>query len=76
MLCAYVYVLADLLFEVCDAGNYLLKDRMTSLDTFPFLVLESLFEARLESSISGSIARGDVLTQEVLKSLKGTKKKI
>ncbi len=76
MLCVYVFVLADLRSEVCEERNYLLKDRMTSLDTFPFLILEALSEACLESSMSGSIDRGDVFAHEVWKSLKGTKKKI
>ena len=76
MLCAYVFVLAGLRSEVCEERNYLLKDRMTSLDTFPFLVLELLSEACLENTRSGSIDMGDVCAQEVWKSFKGTKKKI
>jgi hypothetical protein len=59
---------------VCKGEGYWLKDRMTSLGTFPFLVLD--FAVCLLSSKPGLIDKEEVCAQEVSRSLKGTKKKI
>ena len=74
MLYAYVFGLVDLRSEIFEERDYLLKDRMTSLETFPFLVLD--LAVCLESPMPGSIDKEEVCAQEVSRSLKGTKKKI
>ena len=71
---AYVFVVTVLLMEVCKEEDYWLKDRMTSLETFPFLVLD--LAVCLERSKPGSMDKEEVCAQEVSRSLKGTKKKI